>query len=557
VKFLGTTSDDDYVTNGAVVGGHVANLTTREFLRLLSWLAENADFDDTIEAYFRFGSTYRGEWGDDPTGEYGYIFVSPDTISPVTHYCDERCADDCDQDGQAVMPINAVPATGWFVDWDRYLRWSDRRYQERWVLYLSGSIPARPESRERMRMAGIGVMAQPHSYSPDSVRGWAWAADNGCFNEQWDPDHWLDWLHKMRDVPGCLFAVVPDKVADAEVTRQMFSDWAALVTDLGYRPAYVAQNGATCASIPWDDIACVFIGGDTDWKLGHQAEAITRHAKQLGKWVHMGRVNSLRRMRIAFYHYSAPSYQCQKRANTGEFGRKRLRLSQPCRTYVPMQPNNDEPTATTEPPDVARSLALHKRWLHGKEGGEPANLRSANLRSANLSSANLRSANLRSANLRSANLSSADLRSANLRSADLRSANLRYANLSSADLSSADLRSANLRSANLRYAANLRATPTSATPTSATPTLSRRGCPMGSAGGKAAHTAPGVECCVSGASTPTSTPRPGASTAAPTRCWPAIQYRRDDWAGELGADAAQTELDRFAVLMSVALDQLG
>jgi len=133
VKFLGTTSDDDYVTNGAVVGGHVANLTTREFLRLLSWLAENADFDDTIEAYFRFGSTYRGEWGDDPTGEYGYIFVSPDTISPVTHYCDERCADDCDQDGAAVMPINAVPATGWFIEWDRYLRWSDRRYQERWA----------------------------------------------------------------------------------------------------------------------------------------------------------------------------------------------------------------------------------------------------------------------------------------------------------------------------------------------------------------------------------------------------------------------------------------
>lgn len=36
-----------------------------------------------------------------------------------------------------------------------------------------------------------------------------------------------------------------------------------------------------------------------------------------------------------------------------------------------------------------------------------------------------------------------------------------------------------------------------------------------------------------------------------------IQDRRDDWAGELGADAAQTELDRFAVLMAVALDQLG
>jgi len=167
------------------------------------------------------------------------------------------------------------------------------------VLYLSGSIPSRPETRQAMRCAGIGVMAQPRSYSPETVEGWTWAADNGCFNENWDPDHWLDWLWRMRNVPGCLFAVVPDKVADAEVTRQMFHDWAGMVTDLGYRPAYVAQNGATVASIPWDDIACVFIGGDTEWKLGHQAEAITRHAKKLGLWVHMGRVNSLRRMRIA------------------------------------------------------------------------------------------------------------------------------------------------------------------------------------------------------------------------------------------------------------------
>lgn len=145
----------------------------------------------------------------------------------------------------------------------------------------------------------IGVMAQPRSYSPEKVEGWTWAADNGCFNEKWQSDHWLDWLERMRAVPGCLFAVVPDKVGDAYATRQLFSEWCAVVTDLGYRAAYVAQNGATCASIPWDDIACVFIGGDTEWKLGHQAEAITREAKRLGKWVHMGRVNSLRRMQIA------------------------------------------------------------------------------------------------------------------------------------------------------------------------------------------------------------------------------------------------------------------
>ena len=170
-----------------------------------------------------------------------------------------------------------------------------------------------------------------------------------------------------------------------------------------------------------------------------------------------------------------------------------------------MQPNNDEPTATTEPPDVARSLALHKRWLHGKEGGEPADLRSADLRSAELSYANLRSANL----------SSADLRSADLRSANLIYANLIYANLESARLPD------------------------------------------------------GVRWWQGGAYGPRRRmlrvwrintdiyAQAGRIHGSPDQVLAAIQYRRDDWAGELGADAAQTELDRFAVLMSVALDQLG
>jgi len=200
-----------------------------------------------------------------------------------------------------------------------------------------------------------------------------------------------------------------------------------------------------------------------------------------------------------------------------------------------MQPNNDEPTATTEPPDVARSLALHKRWLHGKEGGEPADLSYANLSSADLRYADLSSADLSSANLRSADLSSADLSSANLRSANLRYADLSYANLSSANLRSADLRSADLRSANL----------------------------------ESARLPDGVRWWQGGAYGPRRRmlrvwrinadiyAQAGCIHGSPDQVLAAIQYRRDDWAGELGADAAQTELDRFAVLMSVALDQLG
>ena len=48
--------------------------------------------------------------------------------------------------------------------------------------------------------------------------------------------------------------------------------------------------------MPWDDFDALFIGGTTDWKLGDGAAQLVREAKRRGKWVHMGRVNSLRRM---------------------------------------------------------------------------------------------------------------------------------------------------------------------------------------------------------------------------------------------------------------------
>jgi uncharacterized protein YjbI with pentapeptide repeats len=220
-----------------------------------------------------------------------------------------------------------------------------------------------------------------------------------------------------------------------------------------------------------------------------------------------------------------------------------------------MQPNNDEPTATTEPPDVARSLALHKRWLHGETGGERANLSSADLRYADLSSANLRYADLSSADLRSADLRYANLRYANLSYADLSSANLSSANLSSADLSSANLRSADLRYANLRYADLSSA--------------DLRSADLRYANLESARLPDGVRWWQGGAYGPRRRmlrvwrintdiyAQAGCIYGSPDDVSGQIQNRRDDWAGELGADAAQTELDRFAVLMSVALDQLG
>ncbi len=129
--------------------------------------------------------------------------------------------------------------------------------------------------------------------------GVVWAADNGCFSDTtpFVASRWLDWLDRQpRD--NCLFAVVPDVVGDHVETLRRWDRWADTVRGLGFRPAFVLQDGCEWEDIP-NDTDCVFVGGSTEWKLGPQAARCVRYAKAEGMWVHMGRVNSRRRLRLA------------------------------------------------------------------------------------------------------------------------------------------------------------------------------------------------------------------------------------------------------------------
>lgn len=129
------------------------------------------------------------------------------------------------------------------------------------------------------------------------VDGARWALDNGCFSDRWTPERWSATLDQHADrAADCLWAVVPDVVADAEATDRMWARWWSAPMRRGYRLAYVAQNG--CRYIP-AGASAVFLGGTTEWKLGPEARAVAALAKRLGKWLHMGRVNSLRRLRYA------------------------------------------------------------------------------------------------------------------------------------------------------------------------------------------------------------------------------------------------------------------
>lgn len=89
---------------------------------------------------------------------------------------------------------------------------------------------------------------------------------------------------------NCIFVAVPDVVGSARRTLEVFRHWKDRLQ--GWPLALVAQDGQESLPIPWHQIDAVFIGGSTEFKLSKHTEQIVRAAKAIGKWVHVGRVNT-------------------------------------------------------------------------------------------------------------------------------------------------------------------------------------------------------------------------------------------------------------------------
>jgi hypothetical protein len=90
---------------------------------------------------------------------------------------------------------------------------------------------------------------------------------------------------------------VPDVVADSVTTLDRWRLWLPILRYYGLPPAFVAQDGQVLNAVPWQEVAALFIGGTTHFKEVEAAPLI-REAKARGLWVHAGRVNTLRRMRL-------------------------------------------------------------------------------------------------------------------------------------------------------------------------------------------------------------------------------------------------------------------
>jgi hypothetical protein len=161
------------------------------------------------------------------------------------------------------------------------------------VLFLSGAVypPALTDRR-------LGVMLQPkmgNRMPPDVL----WAADNGCFSQgdRFNLPAYYRWLEARQiHQDRCLFAVAPDVVGDAEATWRRSRDVLPELRARGYRAALVAQDDVDPTTLDWSAFDVLFIGGTTRWKLSEPAYEIAAEAKRRGKWIHLGRVNSAKRL---------------------------------------------------------------------------------------------------------------------------------------------------------------------------------------------------------------------------------------------------------------------
>lgn len=152
----------------------------------------------------------------------------------------------------------------------------------------------------QMSIGKLGFISTPAQKNKRD-KSFTWCADNGCFGKGYPGDAgWLSWLEENSDDVGtCKFATAPDVVGNAEETLERSVPHLPSIRNLGYRPALVAQDGLENLEVPWDEFDALFIGGSTEWKLGIHPVELTRKAKSLGKWVHMGRVNSNKRYKYA------------------------------------------------------------------------------------------------------------------------------------------------------------------------------------------------------------------------------------------------------------------
>jgi len=142
-----------------------------------------------------------------------------------------------------------------------------------------------------------GILLTPsQAIQSDDLDGLVYGMDNEAFTN-FQPDKYLKMLETYKNLDP-KFVTLPDVVGDHEATLKRWYEWLPEFESYNYKKCFVCQNGMKPKDIP-NQADSLFIGGDDEFKFGKEAQDIIDEGKDRGMWVHIGRVNSMRRIRWA------------------------------------------------------------------------------------------------------------------------------------------------------------------------------------------------------------------------------------------------------------------
>ena len=126
-----------------------------------------------------------------------------------------------------------------------------------------------------------------------ALAGVPYGLDNGCF-KRFNEKAWSRLLNEAEEnMPK--FVCLPDMVGDAVRTLDLFDAFESKTN--GLPRCLVLQDGIGNHRIDWNKLSAVFVGGSDAFKINEEAMNACKTAKMLGKWVHVGRVNTAQRVR--------------------------------------------------------------------------------------------------------------------------------------------------------------------------------------------------------------------------------------------------------------------
>lgn len=170
------------------------------------------------------------------------------------------------------------------------------------MIYLSGVVNDPWRAAMDDSPTDRGLMTQPRCAMINDTAHRVWAADNAAFGwwmagKPFDFAAWERYLWRLPNPDTALFATCPDVVSDHNGTLTLWNRWSDKIRAWCFEPAFALQNGCTSLrrQVP-SDAHVLFIGGDDTYKLSNETARLVDEAKADGRWVHMGRVNSAKRI---------------------------------------------------------------------------------------------------------------------------------------------------------------------------------------------------------------------------------------------------------------------